>query len=235
MAYSKLRKEKEHKMKKFIAPLLVVLLVGITCSWYFGHYRPTLESEPVRIYKTTSPIRSKPSEPTRQSVDTSTSEHSVERQEDSRLPDREPDAVSELTDPLHKDTTSGVENVHTVSQPGHREKQHTHSQAEIEAERAETEAILARGRAIDKSAQETLENGEIEKLRMADEMANHLTSLSLEEQRAQFELIEKMVYHDLPHLHPGEDTPEDLDKLWNSLLSSLILVGYTPPEGVSLK
>ena len=66
-------------------------------------------------------------------------------------------------------------------------------------------------------------------------MTDYLNTLSTEEQLAHFEMMKKMVYQDIPRLHPGEDTPEQLDRLWNSVLSNLILVGYTPPEGVTLK
>ena len=125
------------------------------------------------------------------------------------------------------DATNGEEprmaNDQTVSPP-----EDTQSQEEAEAERAEREAR-------NQEALEFLENAEITKLQMASEMAEFFNTLSVEEQRAHFKMFEKIVYQDIPRLHPGEDTQEDLNDLWNSVLSSLILVGYMPPEGVTLK
>ncbi|MYB92657.1 hypothetical protein F4167_10990 [Candidatus Poribacteria bacterium] len=221
-------------MKKFHVTIYVALSVfGATALWYFGHHRLTqkaLNAPPTVIYNATTPPVVKnietakaPAQPISHSDNTAHLAPPETQTETPGITEPKTDTATPTnahtgeSDPMATDQTVSPETADTAD-----------TGADLEAERADWEAR-------DQALQESLENAEIEKLRMAGEMADHFNTLSIEEQRALFEMFEKIVYEDIPRLHPGEDTPEQLDNLWNTVLSNLILVGYTPPEGVTLK
>ena len=220
-------------MKKYHVTIYLVLSVlGAAALWYFGHHRPAEEarnSPPTVIYKAAPPVvqnletAKAPAQPishTDNIADVAPRETQTETPgaTDRNLDTPPPtNAHTGESHPMATDQTMSPETSDTAD-----------TSAEREAERADWEAR-------DQALQESLENAEIVKLQMALEMMDYLNTLSTEEQLAHFEMMKKMLYEDIPRLHPGEDTPEDLDRLWNSVLSDLILVGYTPPEGVTLK
>ena len=221
-------------MKKFNVTIYVVIFVlGATALWYFGHHRPTqqiLNAEPKKVYKpvpipTTRTIEGSHAHPRSYTHDHNDNLGTPETQTETPLTTEQKTDTAPMDAP-NAESQPLMANENTVSPHEHTEGQDSHSQEE--AERAERAAAL-------KSEQEYLENAEITKLRMASETLDFLNTMSVEEQRAYFKMCEKMVYNDIPRLHPGEDTQEDLDRLWNSVLSSLILVGYTPPEGVDFR
>ena len=223
-------------MKNFLVPIyIVIFFLSATAFWYFGHHRPAqqiLNAEPKHVYI------SVPIPTTRTIEDSHAHQHSYTHDHNDNLDTPETQTETPLTSEQKTDTTPidvpSVESQplmateNTVSPHEHTEEQHSHSQEE-------TERAAARAAARKLEQQEFLENAEITKLQMASEMADFFNTLSIEEQRAHFKMCEEIVYSDIPRLFPGEDTPEDLDRLWNSVLSSLIAIGYTPPEGVNLR
>ena len=221
-------------MKNFLVPIYIfTFLIGATALWYFGHHRPAQQiqnAEPKHVY---TPVPITPGIVTEESQE-------IEESQEHLHPHTHDDTVEDLQTPipleteLDKNTDSIVEIPMEINDDTTYE-QHSHSPEEIAAERAEYETRRAESAAFRKAAQEYLENAEIERLRMAGETASFFNTLSVEEQQAYFKICEDIVYNDIPRLHPGEDTQADLDRLWNTVLSSLIAVGYTPPEGVNLK
>ena len=225
-------------MKTFHVTIYIVLfMLGATALWYFGHHRPAqqiLNAPPKFIYKATTSVGKniETAKAPAQSISPSDNTADLALPETQTETPRTTEPKTDTGTPM--DAPNGEEpsvaNDQTVLPP-----EGTQSQEEAEAERAEREARRAEREARNQEALEFLENAEIEKLRMAGEMADHFNTLSIAEQQALFKMFEKIVYEDIPRLHPGEDTPEQLDNLWNTVLSNLILVGYTPPEGVTLK
>ena len=216
---------------------IVLFVLGTTALWYFGHYRPAqqiLNVPPKFVYKATTPVGKNietakaPGQPIPHSDNTAGLVPPETQTETPRKTEPKTDTETLMDAPNGE--ASPMANDQTISPP-----EDTQLEKEAEAERAERESRRAERKARNQEALEFLENAEIEKLRMAGEMADHFNTLSVEEQRALFEMMRKIVYEDIPRLHPGEDTPEQLDSLWNAVLSGLILVGYTPPEGVTLK
>ena len=228
-------------MKTFHVTIYIVLFVfGATALWYFGHHRPAqqiLNAPPKVVYKATPPVLKKivPAKATTHPNSRSDNNDNLD------TPDihmETPLTTEQKTDrdPMDAPNVEGqptMANENKVSP--HETTEGKHSLSQEEAERAEAEARRAEREAARQSNLEFLENAEQTKLQMAGEMTEFFNTLSIEEQRAHFQMFEKIVYRDIPRLHPGEDTQEDLDRLWNSVLSSLILVGYTPPEGVTRK
>ena len=227
-------------MKKSLVPIYAfIALLGATALWYFGHHRPAqqiLNAEPKHVY-TSAPITPKIAT---QESQTHPHSHTHDDQvgdlhtQTATPPTTEHNPDIARTDTMDTDAIVESQTAMEINDDTPHE-QHSHSPEEAAAERAENEAKRAERAAFRKSAQEYLENAEITKLQMASETSDFLNTMSVEEQHAYFKMCENIVYNDIPRLHPGEDTQEDLDRLWNSVLSSLIVVGYTPPEGVDLK
>ena len=227
-------------MKNFLVPIYIfTFLLGATALWYFGHHRPAqqiLNADPKHVY-TSVPITSKiATEESQARLHSDTHDDKVEVLQTQTVTPltTEQNLNTVRTDTTNTDSIVESQTAMKIDDETH-DEQHSHSLEEAAAERAENETRRAERAAFRKAAQEYLENAEIEKLRMAAETASFFNTLSVEEQRAYFKICENIVYNDIPRLHPGEDTQEDLDRLWNSVLSSLITVGYTPPEGVDLK
>ena len=225
-------------MKTFHVTIYIVLFVlGVTALWYFGHHRPAqkiLKAPPKVVYKAITPVGKNietakaPAQPISHSDNPAGLAPSETQTETPRTTEQKTDTETLIDAPNGEEPP--MANDQTVSP-----LEDTQSQEEAEAERAERESRRAEREAVRQSELEFLENAEIEKLRMAGEMTGFFSTLSVEEQRAHFQMFERIVYQDIPRLHPGEDTQEDLDRLWNSVLESLILVGYRLPEGVTRK
>ena len=220
-------------MKNFLVPIyIVIFLLSATALWYFGHHRPAqqiLNAEPKHVYISVPIIPKIEIEASKAHLPSYTHDHKTEdlqTQTATPLTIRQKTSTDRI-DPTNNETIVESQTAMEINDDPHHEH-HSHSKEEIESERT-------RRKAFRESAQEYLERAEVEKLRMASEMADFFNTLSIEEQRAHFKMCEEIVYSDIPRLFPGEDTPEDLDRLWNSVLSSLIAIGYTPPEGVNLR
>lgn len=223
-------------MKNFLVPIYIaIFLLSATAFWYFGHHRPTqqiLNAEPKYVYISVPIIPKIETEESNAHLSSDTPSHKTE---DFQTQTTTPLTITQKTSTDQTDTTNNAPNNETIvesqtameiNDDTHHEH-HSHSKEDIEAERARRKAF--------RESAEYLERAEVEKLQMASEMADFFNTLSIEEQRAHFKMCEEIVYSDIPRLFPGEDTPEDLDRLWNSVLSSLISIGYTPPEGVNLR
>lgn len=230
-------------MKTFHVTIYIVIFVlGATALWYFGHHRPVqqnLNAPPKIVYKVTTPVL-KDNETAKATAHPKSRSYNNDNlgtpdtQTETRLTTEQKTDTSPMETPnVEGQPTMANENKFSTHE--NTEGEHGLSQEEAEAKRAEAEARRTEREAARQSNLEFLENAEIIKLQMAGEMAAHFNALSLEEQQAHFKMFERIVYQEIPGLHPGEDTQEDLDRLWNNVLSSLILVGYTPPEGFTLK
>ncbi len=232
--------EKEIEMLKsnraFTVFLLAIIIlgVGIGFSWYFGHHRPAqemLNTEPVKIYKAVEPL--KPNDQPSNTHEATTSVHSHEETTSPTplVSDMEnTDANLNLEQSDLSNNTKRSEDLTVSERKEEAEHKHTQSKAEQEASKkliAEAEIALENAKQIQKEG--------IEMMRKAMPIvANHLNTLSTEEQiemlRQLKTTMSSQVLQFPPEFQSLIEENNVVEEGWQMYLDMLTKAGYTPPR-----
>ena len=229
--------DKEAKMvrhRTFILGLSLLIFLGIGIGWYFGHHRPTQERlnlEPVRIYKAVEPLKTKTQSANTHSTTTST--HAQEEDASITVPASDTENTNTFSSPEQSDSPDNTElSRNTLVSQEKEEAGHKHTQSEAEQEAlkkllTETEKTLESAKQMQK-----------EGLGMMREampiVANHLNTLSTEEQIKMLRRLKTTMLNQISQYPPEfQSLIEEhnvIEEGWKMYLDMLAETGYTPPR-----
>lgn len=219
-------------MKKYrVLTYLIFGLLGATIFWYFGHYRPAqkiLKAEPVKKYKTVTPIKPKTQPSKTPGPITSSHSHEENALEADAPSDQEQSDFQENTE-QSRDTS--------VSQGKDQEK------AEAEDKHPQSKEEQMASKKLKAKADETLQlvqQTQKESLELMREampiVVNHLNTLSQDEQREFLQQTKTAMANQIsqypPELQPIVDEFNIVEEGWKMYLDMLAEYGYTPPKGI---
>ncbi len=212
--------------------LLVLLAMGI--GWYLGHHRPAqeaLKTKPVKIYKTVEPPPQKlPMSPTT-STTTPTHAHEADTSVTPPIPDTENTNAS--SNPEQSDLSENTEVSGDTPIPQENEE-HKHEDAVSKEEREASKKLLAEAERALESAKQIQKEG-LEMMREAMPIvANHLNTLSTEEQIEMLKQLKTTMLSQTSQFPPElQSLIEDhnvIEEGWKMYLDMLAEAGYTPPR-----
>ena len=220
--------------RTFIVVFSLVTLLGIGIGWYLGHRRPAqemLNAEPVRIYKAVEPLKPKTQSPNTREATTFTHTHEEDTSVTPSVSDMEnTDANLNSEQSDLSDNAKRSEDITVSEKQEETEHEHTQSKEEQEASKklmAEAEKALESAKQIQKEGLEMMREA-------MPIVANHLNTLSTEEQ------IEMLRQLKTTMLSQASQYPPELRSLieehnvvgegWKMYLDMLAEAGYTPPR-----
>ena len=220
-------------MKKKGSSILLLLFIGATALWYFGHYRPAqslLKAEPQKIYKTTTPrspvgtaVKAAPPGDTTPPPGREAEVAAFTPVEDRATQERTTASTPEET-ALLTTATPDVSNAATPVQEAEVVPADAGAPEDSESEiskrlKKEASVALSEAAILEKEAHTAL--------------AHLLKRMPVEKQRT---VLEEMKAEFLSARHPLTHEPlfenlTEAERAWDSMFDGIVKAGYTPPLG----
>ena len=212
--------------------LMILLALGV--GWYIGHHRPAqklLNAEPVKEYKTVTPLPPQTPISNTRATPTPTDAHEAEDTSVTPfIPDEENTDANSLN-PEHSDLPGQVvQSGDTPVSQKETEHEHAHSKEEQEASKqakAEAEKAVENAKQAQKEALEMMRE-------VMPTVANYLNTLSTEEQTKMLREIKTKMSDQIsqypPELLSLIEKHDVVGEGWKMYLDMLAEAGYTPPR-----
>ena len=230
--------EKEREMLKrnraVTAYIFFIIILGIGIGWFFGHHRSAqkmLNAEPAKIYKAVEPLKPKDQPSNIRETTTSTHVHEEDASVTSPISDMENKdtdlnpAQSNLSEntKVDRDTPTSQEN-----------KKHKHEEAVSKEAREASKKLLAEAEKALEEAKQIQKEG-LEMIRETMPIvANHLNTLSTEEQIETLRQLKTTMLNQTsqfpPELQSLIEEHNVIEEGWKMYLDMLAEAGYTPPR-----
>ncbi len=222
--------------RKFTVAIYVAVFITAGISfWYFGHHHPaqkSLKAEPKKVYKATTPMTPKTQTVEERSTETTTHADEAETFVTPLVPDTENTDAPSSPEQSGLPENAGRSGDTPVSEgEAAAEHKHTASKEEQEASKkllAEAEKALENAKQIRKEGLEMMREA-------MPIVANHLNTLSTEEQIKTLRQL-KTTMSSQVSLYPPEfraliEESDVVEEGWRMYLDMLAEAGYTPPRG----
>lgn len=225
--------KKDQNRKMFNKPLSIficLLCIGITISIgrsIYEHQRDkSLRAAPVKIYKTTPEVNKTTIKKTNGVVETPTdldaTKSFIDPNETRTPSESKTPTVSESSLPRREDALTDASESSVSSEDAEKAKaDQSKRQADLKKRIAETDALLEESRAV-------VSDGKASLHQAGTLLANHLNSLSKEDQVAFLEETRKALMGEVP----SDADPEIIEKSWQTYLDMLSDSGYVVPAEV---
>ena len=207
--------------------LLIGALAGVGFVLY-RHYKFTqMQKTPIKVYKAVSP----PSQENATSEKTDASppvfSTEVETSQDSQILETPADTEDTVDSTPSTDSAAAASQPHSGNTSSESDEEARNVEELLKAKKSEVDQALADGDALLSQARQTLNQAILI-------LADHLKTLSPEEQRTFLNQIKSQMYNPLtPELQVLLETqPEIMEKGWQMYLDMLTEAGYTVPEGI---
>ena len=226
------RKKKFNNLSLYLSMFFLIAITASLCVVFFGDSLfPRKEREPRYIYK--SPLPARTSKPMNTRREVSIEQSKLLDNSTQLKPNSEKQAETKEV-ATRRESEMSIPNVNVETSDSISEQDESVNRQKEEEQRQAWEKRKAEINETIEIGKEALEEASDMLDQVIPPLANHLNTLSIEEQRTFLKQMETMMYSQMPPESQDlfKEHPEYIDEGWKQILDKLAEHGYEAPEGI---